>query len=198
MRKRLFLPEGWCDDKKRCDKAGVPQDCQDYKKHAQLALELIDDADDQGLEYAWIGMDAEFGAPWFLDTLDRRGKLFLIDVPSNAHVFKTNPQLSYCPKKLSKSKLRLSRKSLTVKDLRLLHGNRRWRRVEIRDSSKGLMTVEFLHKKIWFWDKKNGGKPAHWHLIIRRTPKENGSDWVYKYSLSNAPLQTSTRRLAYQ
>ena len=153
----------------------MPEDCQDDKKRAQLALGLIDDADDHGLEYAWTGMDAEFGAPWFLDTLDRRGKQFLIDVPSNAHVFKTNPLLSYCPKNFSTSKLRLSRKSLTVTDLRLLHSNRRWRRVEIRDSSKGPMIDEFLNKGIWFWEKKNGGKPAHRHLIIRRTPKENGS-----------------------
>ncbi len=45
-------------------------------------------------------MDAEFGVPWFLSTLDRRGKQFLIDVPKNAYVYKTNPQLAYCPKEI--------------------------------------------------------------------------------------------------
>ncbi len=70
--------------------------------------------------------------------------------------------------------------------------------MEIKDSSKGLMVAEYLHKRVWFWDQEHGGRPGRWHLLIRRTPKEDGKGWVYKYSLSNAGKNVSTKRLAFQ
>ncbi|RMH32657.1 MAG: hypothetical protein D6694_15890 [Gammaproteobacteria bacterium] len=53
--------------------------------------------------------------------------------------------------------------------------------------------MEVLHRRVWVWD---GREPeAHcWHLIVRRSVRNPGE---IKYSLSNAPEQTSVRRLAY-
>ena len=60
------------------------------------------------------------------------------------------------------------------------------------------MVAEFLHKRVWFWDATEDHLPRRMHLIIRRTPKTDGSGWLYKYSMSNAPAKTTTQRLAYQ
>ena len=142
-------------------------------------------------------MDAEFGKPWILDTLDQMGKQVLIDVPSNFRVYKTNPRLSYRPKDPRFARLKYRRKSQSVDSFRFAHGKRRWRRVEIRDSSRGLMITECLHKRVWFWAKDNEHPPRRWHLFIRRTPSKDGG-YTYKYALSNSPSNTSTQRLAYQ
>jgi hypothetical protein len=63
----------------------------------------------------------------------------------------------------------------------------------LRESTKGTLTVEILHRRVWLWD---GDEPrAHcWHLIVRR---EIGSPHEVKYSLSYAPEATTTDRLAF-
>jgi SRSO17 transposase len=198
INKKLYLPKSWCEDPERCDKAGVPKEQRHYRNRAQLALELIEEADQQKLQYAWIGMDAEFGVPWFLSELQQRGKRFLIDVASNAYVYKTHPRMSYRPNGLSTKALRFKRKPIKVEEFRHAHGKRRWRRVEIRDSTKGIMVAEYLHKRIWFWDGQKESPPVRYHLLIRRNPQQDGRGWKYKYSLSNAPARTTTKRLAYQ
>lgn len=199
INKRLFLPREWCNDEQRCRAAGIPDDCQDYKTHAALALELIEEADRQGLDYAWIGMDAEFGNfPWLLLDLDDRNKTFLIDIPCSAYLYTRNPRMTVRPNSIADSALRLQRKAVKAEALRQAHGKRKWRRISIRDSSRGEMIADFLHKKIWYWDGDPLTKPRLWHLIIRRTPKEGEDGWEYKYSLSNAPVNTKTQVLAYR
>jgi len=196
INKRLYLPKDWCADHERCERAGIPHEQRSYRSRAQLALELIDDADQQQLQYAWIGMDAEFGVPWLLTELHRRGKPFLVDIASNAYVYKTDPRLAYRPKR--SPRLRFKRKPVKAECFRLIHGKRRWRRVEIRDSTKGTMIAEFLHKRVWVRDSQSEAAPVRCHLIIRRTPSQDGKEWHYKYSLSNAPSKATTQRLAYQ
>ena len=36
----LYLPSEWTDDKKRCDKAGIPKEFRTYKTKPQLATEI--------------------------------------------------------------------------------------------------------------------------------------------------------------
>lgn len=200
INKKLFLPEKWSKDTARCAKAGVPEDMCSYKTRGQLAKELILEADAAGVQYSWIGMDAEFGSyPWLLQELHQERKTFMIDVASNVRVYRFNPHLWRKPKSRKPNNgLHARCKSVETKQLRLAHGKRRWRRIEIRDSTKGTMVAEYLQKKVWFWDGKSTTRAFHCYLIVRRTEKENGSGWVYKYSLSNSPAGTSTKRLAYQ
>ena len=54
------------------------------------------------------------------------------------------------------------------------------------------LTVEVLHRRVWLWDK-HGSRSHCWHLIVRR---EIGSPGTVKYTLSNAPAQTSVIKLA--
>ena len=68
-----------------------------------------------------------------------------------------------------------------------------WKRIAIRDSSKGKIFVDILHRIIWLWDGKET-EARRWHLVVRR---EIDSPEEIKYSLSNAPLDTPTERLAF-
>ncbi|MBK8965629.1 MAG: transposase [Lewinellaceae bacterium] len=57
---RLYLPKEWTEDKKRCDKAGIPLQDQEFKTKPKLALEMLKEA--QGvIEYDWVGGDAVCG-----------------------------------------------------------------------------------------------------------------------------------------
>lgn len=145
-------------------------------------------------------MDAEFGAnPWLLQDLHQSDKVFMIDVASNVRIYPSNPHLwksSQGPR--ASGRLRAHCKSVTSKQILMAHGKRRWRRVEIRDCTRGVMVAEYLHKKVWFWDGKDGTRAFRCHLIVRRTRNRDDSGWVYMYSLSNAAAKTKTKRLAYQ
>jgi hypothetical protein len=63
----------------------------------------------------------------------------------------------------------------------------------VRDSTKGRLEVDILTRRVWVWlDDQESVR--QWHLIVRR---EVGAKETIKYSLSNAPAETTVDRLAY-
>jgi hypothetical protein len=69
-----------------------------------------------------------------------------------------------------------------------------WKKVALRESTKGTLAVEVLHRRVWLWDGEESSAPC-WRLVVRR---EMGSPQEIKYSLSNAPEATTSERLAFQ
>ncbi len=191
--KRLYLPDSWTEDQKRMEKAQIPEEDQTYKSMAQLALELVEQADRNGLRYGWIGMDGEFGkSPWLMAELNRMGKTFLIDIPKSKHVYLRHPQLRARHKK-HRQKMSTLPKSKKVEKVAAEIDQRKWGKLKIRETSKGILEIEFIHLKVWVMEE---GKSCRRHLVVRRERDKNG-DWEYKYSLSNAPMKTKKARLAY-
>jgi SRSO17 transposase len=77
----LFLPEAWSDDRPRCRQAGIPDEVA-YRPKTRIALEQLDRARDNGLSLDWLTFDEGYGkCPAFLAELDRRGQLFVGEVP---------------------------------------------------------------------------------------------------------------------
>jgi hypothetical protein len=68
-----------------------------------------------------------------------------------------------------------------------------WRRVYVRDTTKGRLEVEVLHRLAWRWDETQP-EGRHWHLIVRRNPETKQE---LKYSLSNANKEAPVERLAW-
>ncbi len=194
INKRLYLPKQWCADPVRCERAGVPVEARDYKTNQSLALELIEDADRHGVDYAWVGLDAEFGTPNFLLTLAQQGKQFMVDTRSNTHVHLHNPRLSFSPKHLKTDGLKLKHKSVQVSTLPKAG---RWKTILIRHSTKGELIAQYRTFKVWLWNGQKHVKPIQAQLIIRRTNGQ-GKGKRYKYTLCNAPEGTPIQRLAYQ
>ena len=52
---RLYLPQSWIKDKKRCDQAGIPPDKQVFKTKPQQALEMIRAQREAGVRFDWVG-----------------------------------------------------------------------------------------------------------------------------------------------
>ena len=67
-----------------------------------------------------------------------------------------------------------------------------WTRCTLRESTRGPLRVDVAHRRVWVWDGEEGTARC-WHLIVRR---EVGAPKRIKYSLSNAPADTSLQRLA--
>ena len=190
---KLFLPECWSNDKKRCDKAGIPKDKQKFKTKPELALELVKEALATGLEFAWVGADGLYGnCPKLLRDLCKLGVTFMMDVHNDQHIYLEDPKPFYPTGRRGQKLKTLKGKStpIALNDWVEQQPADAWRNMLIRGTTKGLLFARILHKKVWLWDKKEE-KAHHWHLVVRQ------DDGKIKYSLSNAPMQTSASRLAF-
>jgi SRSO17 transposase len=194
---RLYLPEKWCDDPKRCEQAGIPEAQRVFKTKVALALEMVAHQRRIGVRFSWVGADGFYGNdPAFLRGLDTMGEVFVADVHCNQLIFLEDPKPTVKKKKGKRgrnpTKLEANAPSLRVDQWQAEQPAEAWQRVKVRDSTRGVLEVEVLHRRVWLWD--NEERAAHcWHLIVRR---ELNAPEEIKYTLSNAPAKTSVKRLA--
>ena len=75
---RLYLPKAWAADAKRRKRARVPEDLV-FRTKGEIALGLIDEAREAGLERSPVVADAGYGdQPSFLDGLEARELPYLV------------------------------------------------------------------------------------------------------------------------
>lgn len=194
---RLYLPKEWTSNPNRCRKAGIPEAERSHRSKSELALEMVRHQKALGLRYAWVGADGGYGKePAFVRGLEAMGEVFVVDVHKDQQIYLEDPQPIVPETKNTRGRPRTCRQAQTerirvdqwLKD----QSDAAWQRVMLRDSSKGKLGVEIRHQRVWLWDGKEA--QAHqWHLIVRR---EIDSPETIKYTLSNAPGQTPTVRLA--
>lgn len=193
----LFLPKPWVKDPERCCKAGVPEAEIAQTSKTQHALAMVEHAQHLGIGFNWIGFDAGYGKePAFLRALDAAGQTFLGDVHKNQLIYLSNPEPKIPePKKRQgrgPSRPRAQCNPLQVDQWAKQQPAKAWKRFTLRDSTRGKLKVDCLHRRVWLWDTKEPN-PHCWHLVVRR---EVGAPEKIKYSLSNAPSHTPTKRLA--
>jgi SRSO17 transposase len=195
---RLFLPLEWINDKKRCEKAKIPADQTVFKTKHQQAFEMVFLARKNGVRFKWVGFDGFYGDnPAFLRQLADNGEKFIGDIHKDHQVYYEDPKPIVPPPTSERgkqpSKLQAQTRSMRVDAWVRKQAPGAWKRVALRDGSKGKIFVDILHRIIWLWDGKEP-EARRWHLVVRReidSPKE------IKYSLSNASLDTPTERLAF-
>ena len=194
---RLYLPENWVNDKQRCLEAGVPEEDIEFYRKQDLALQLVIQARAQGVEFGWVGGDSFYGKdPSFLRSLDQMHETFMMDVPKDQRIYLEDPD-PVVPKPKSKkgrnpTKLKAQTDPIRVDRWAAQQPVEAWQRMKVRDTTKGKLLVDALHKRVWLWDGQES-KAKCWHLVIRCEVKAN----EIKYSLSNAPENTSLKRLVY-
>jgi SRSO17 transposase len=83
----LFLPREWTLDRARMAEAGVPEAEQTYRTKHELALDLIERALNNGVQFSWIGFDGFYGENGqLLRMIDATGLTFLGDVHCDQHL----------------------------------------------------------------------------------------------------------------
>src|SRR5208282_4063594 len=83
---RLYLPKEWTDDPERLHKAKVPKDVS-FQTKPQIALGLLDQADQLGVPYACVVADADYGDnPNVLAGLENRRKRYVAAIRKDFQV----------------------------------------------------------------------------------------------------------------
>jgi SRSO17 transposase len=177
---------------------GIPESFHTFKTKSELALEMVRHQRQQGIKFAWVGADGGYGKePAFVRGLDDMNEIFVVDVHKDQRIYLEDPQPIIPQKKRNPRGRKTSRyqaqtQSVRVDNWKEAQPEEAWQRYKLRDSTKGELVVEILHQRVWLWDK-NEANAHHWHLIARR---ELNSPETCKYTLSNAPAETSTQQLA--
>jgi SRSO17 transposase len=197
---RLFLPDSWAQDPERCAKAKVPEDKRQHLTKTELALQMARAARERGSSHAWIGGDEVYGNNQrFCADLEDMGETFLMDVAHNTMVWISDPRPAVLsglstakggrPRTVA-SPTNDGARSIKVSELVAAEFEAGNRRLTIRESTQGPLTAEVWATEVWLWDGRHG--EVRRRILVAR--RESG---VYKYSLTNAPSDTSWERLAY-
>ena len=76
----LYLPKGCCEDQKRRDGAGVPEEVT-FQTKPEMALEMIQAATQAGVPYTWVTGDCVYGDNWAIQQwLEKQGKCYVLCV----------------------------------------------------------------------------------------------------------------------
>jgi len=179
----LYLPESWANDRERCRAAGIPDDVV-YRPKWRIGIDQIEAAIGNGVRFAWMTFDEDYGkVPAFWFELDRLGQRSIGEVPTNFHCWPTWPQYR------SGQAAHASKRVDNVCRFSPVFGDQEWKRVHIKDTTRGAMIWEIKMARVHLVDSST--KPSqptdrrYW-LIVAHNP----STHEYKYFVSNAPKKT--------
>lgn len=191
---RLYLPEAWCEDPARCAKAKVPEADRTFKSKAQIALELVRTQRARGVRFHWVSMDAGYGKdPALLRALDDEQEVFVADVHADQCLWLDNPAVPQARGGgRPPTRLKAAHKALQVRAWTAQQSAESWINFKRRDGINGPLRGDFLHRRVWLWDRKEDSARL-WHLLVWR-PAESLGD--IKYVLCNAPADTPAPDLA--
>jgi SRSO17 transposase len=185
----LYLPKEWTDDKKRCKKAGVPKERMIHQSKPQLALQIVKRQIDLGTRFNYVAADGLYGNDYtFQQQLEHLGILYMLEVHQDQHVY-VEPPVIRIPENESgrgrkPSRYKTDAKPVEVRQLKEQLAAGVFRRVHIRQGTKGAVSCKAAAIKVYTWD----GRSAHYNerlLLIRITEKPDGAQEV-KYAVTNA------------
>ena len=181
---RLYLPEVWSTDAKRCEKVGLPKEHRRHRTKSELAWNLIETIEADGVEFGWIGFDAGYGRDQnLLIKISGLGKYFVADVDCDQWVWLDTPPGHRRPARIEKSGAQ--------RVDQIWEGSRgQARPVELRTGENGPVVVQFWRRRVWIWPGSSEIPMEVWLLVSVR------SDGSVKYSLSNAELEIDFAELA--
>ena len=85
---RLYMPESWCDDPQRCEKAGVPEEFQKFATKTEIARQSVKHQREIGVRFDVLSMDSGYGSDHgFLHHLDEDEETFVAEVHCDQRVW---------------------------------------------------------------------------------------------------------------
>lgn len=197
----LFLPEAWDQDRERCREAGIPDDVR-YRPKTTIALELYDRARQNGVRFEYLTFDEWYGAkPQFLRALDERRQKFVGETHKDFVAWIDPPRITRRPHRRGQRGrgrktprvVSGSRRAQTLEQLARSHPKLRdqpWQTWRIKDGEKGPIVWQVKHTLIWAKDEERL-PTTNYHLLVCHNPLTGET----KYFLSNAPANTSVKKL---
>ena len=183
---RLYRPKEWPQDKARLQKAGVPEAHRGYRTRHQLALDMLK-KNGPVLPHAWIAGDDEMGRPyWFRRRLAGLGARYLLAVPSNT----LTRALETAPPVTSGRGRWPQRPWQSVEQWSQALGDDAWKRIEVRDGSKGPLVVEVVKRRVVArTHRRQQGHEEMW-VVMRYRDRDHQQVVKVDDSLSNAAPET--------
>jgi len=183
---RLYLPKAWTQDKARLHKAGVPKAPRGSRTRHQLALDRLE-KNGPVLPHAWMAGDDEMGRPyWLRRRLAGLGERYLLAVPSNTLMrdLETTPPVS------SGRGRRPQRPWQSVEQWSQALGDDAWKRIDVRDGSKGPLVVEGVKRRVV--SRTHRRQQGHEEMLVVMRYRDRDNQQVVKvdYYLSNAAPET--------
>lgn len=140
---RLYLPQEWTGDRKRCREAGVPKRTRFRTRH-ELALEMLAEHG-ATLPHGWVSGDDEMGRPaQFRRELRERNERYLLAVPSNTLV----RDLEVDPPAYAGRGRRPERPFVRVDRWCAALPATAWTRIDVRDGSRGPLAIEVVSHRV--------------------------------------------------
>jgi SRSO17 transposase len=181
---RLYLPEDWVKDRKRCEAAGIPKAERRFRTKNALAWELIQKAETDGVAFGWVGMDVAYGRDQgLLLQIVALGKSFVADVDAHQQVWTECPAGARRPENLKNS-------GAQRVDALWKNGEKSSCPVQLRGGENGRVTVKFWTQRVWIWPPSSEIPFELWLLV------SEGRDGKLKYSLCHSLQELSREELA--
>ncbi|MFH1315763.1 MAG: IS701 family transposase [Candidatus Uhrbacteria bacterium] len=194
---RLYLPKSWTTDVERMKKVGIPAQHQSFRKKWEIALELLQEVQEQ-FPYECIVFDAGYGEiKEFRTHLSEKNLRYVGQIPESHSFWPENVQLVTTPSKRGRPRKKPSvsdpkKLALSAKQWkeRLVKNPKRWKKVSL-DQKSGKVIVKAVAirvKEVITQAYRTPGENL-W-LIIEKLP-----GGTFKYYVSNASRTTSLKRL---
>ena len=198
---RLYLPEVWCEDVERCERAGVPNEVA-FQTKPEIALEQIRQALKQEVSVGVVLTDAGYGkGTQFRTELTQLGLQYAVGIESNATVWEPGqgplpaptqkPGRGAPPKRLRRS---ADHQPISVKELALGLPSSAWKEIGWRQGSKGTLRSRFAAVRVRPAHRdyqRTEPYPEEWLLV--EWPKNESEPT--KYWFSTLPAKTSLKAL---
>lgn len=193
---RLYLPEEWTKDRRRCRKAGVPADVNFVPKW-ELALQLVDDALAAGVRRHVVLADSGYGDTGeFRDALRERGLAYAVGVRHPTMVWPPGTEFEVPPKTSKKGPAPRNAQATRGTPLPIgeLSKALTYRTVTWREGSRGKQTSRFAAVRVHTAHRHTQGAapgPQEWLLCEWPSTEKTPT----KHYLLFLPASTSMREL---
>jgi SRSO17 transposase len=174
---RLYLPESWTTDRKRCRRAHIPDDV-DYAPKWTLALNMIEGALRAGLPKGVVLADADYGTKTvFRDMLNVLGLEYAVGVQGSGklRVVGADDALS---------------ERMTIEDVGLSL-RRKLRKVTWREGTKQTLHSRFARVRVVI--DRDDGRPRNAEWLLVEWPE--GESEPTKFVLSTLPANISCKQM---
>jgi len=181
----LFLPDkAWNRNRDRCKDAYIPESVV-YRPKSDIALEQIDRAIANGVRFDWFTFDEWYGSkPSFLAGLEKRGQLYVAEVPKSLWCFASRPkyrslQRPFQPKRVDS----IARYSKPFR-------GQKWRRIKLKRKTLPPQIWETKAAQVYLSRDAQPTDGTCWLIVAR-----NVETLEIKYFISNAPPKTALTTL---